>query len=120
MSIKQAAFIAAVILTLSPAFGQRRRSGRVGNGGTAPLTSDITQSATATFQGTLRNFDKKTFVVELDDNQTLVFRRGKRTELRPSGIQLNVRVQVDARKDATGDLDAVRVCEKSCSGAKSQ
>ena len=82
------------------------------------MTPDVTQSATATFEGTLRNFDKKRFVVELDDNQTLVFHRVKHTELKPADIQLNVRVQVDARKEATGDMEALRVCEKSCAGAK--
>jgi len=104
------------ILTLPGAAQRHRGGGSTGKAGTAPLTGEIAQAAVVTFNGNLRNFDKKKFVVELDDGQTLVFRRVKHTTVQPSSIPLNVPVQIDARKESTGDLEAVRVCEKACSG----
>lgn len=104
------------ILAVPGAAQRRRSSGSTGRAGTAPLTGEIAQAAVVTFNGNLRNFDKKKFIVELDDGQTLVFRRVKHTSVQPSSIALNVPVQIDARKEATGDLEAVRICEKACSG----
>lgn len=82
--------------------------------GMAQLTPELARSAVARFEGTLRNYDKKEFVVEIDEKQTLIFRRTRSTKIRPKDIALGVRVQVDARKDAVGDMDAVQVCENKC------
>ncbi len=73
------------------------------------------RAAVARFEGTLRNFDKKQFVVELDDKQTLIFRRTKSTQIQPKDMELGVQVQVYARKDAAGDMEAVQVCQGKCS-----
>src|SRR5689334_6420962 len=118
MNINRLAASAALITILAvPGVAQRHRGGgSTGRAGTAPLTGEIAQAAVVTFNGNLRNFDKKKFLVEIDDGQTLVFRRVKHTVVQPSSIPLNVAVQVDARKEATGDLEAVRICEKACSG----
>ncbi|MDZ4800289.1 MAG: hypothetical protein SGI92_19190 [Bryobacteraceae bacterium] len=80
------------------------------------LTPELARSAVARFEGTLRNFDKKQFVVEIDEKQTLIFRRTKSTKVRPKDIELGVRVQVDARKDAVGDMEAVQICAGKCPG----
>ncbi len=82
------------------------------------LTPDVARLAVARFEGTLRTYDKKQFVVEIEDGQTLIFRRTKSTKIQPKDIQLGVHVQVDARKDAVGDLDAIRVCADKCSAGK--
>jgi hypothetical protein len=112
-----AASTALITIFAVPGAAQRHRGGgSTGRAGTAPLTGEIAQAAVVTFNGNLRNFDKKKFLVEIDDGQTLVFRRVKHTVVQPSSIPLNVAVQVDARKEATGDLEAVRICEKACSG----
>ncbi len=118
MNINRLVVSAALLTILAlPGAAQRRRGGgSTGKAGTAPLTGEVAQAAVVTFNGNLRNFDKKKFLVELDDGQTLVFRRVKHTVVQPSSIPLNVSVQVDARKEATGDLEAVRICEKACSG----
>ena len=109
-------FTLVALLALPGAAQRHRGGGSTGRAGTAPLTGEIAQAAVVTFNGNLRNFDKKKFLVEIDDGQTLVFRRVKHTVVQPSSIPLNVAVQVDARKEATGDLEAVRICEKACSG----
>src|SRR3954454_15874533 len=118
MNINRLAASTALITILAvPGAAQRHRGGgSTGRAATAPLTGEVAQAAVVTFNGNLRNFDKKKFLVELDDGQTLVFRRVKHTVVQPSSIPLNVIVQVDARKEATGDLEAVRICEKACSG----
>ena len=79
------------------------------------LSPDIAKAAVATFNGILRNFDKKQIIVELEDGQTLTFRRTKSTRIRPKDVELGVPVQVMAHKDSVGDLDAVQVCQNTCS-----
>ena len=89
--------------------------------GNAGPSSDVLQSAVVHFEGTLRSIEKKSFRIDLEDGQSLIFRRTKNTTLLPSGahsrLDIGDKVQVEAHKDKTGDLDAVRVCEGSCPAA---
>jgi hypothetical protein len=109
------------LLCVAAAVAQGRRPGGRSGGmrpGNAGPSGDVLQSAVVHFEGTLRSLEKKSLRIDLDDGQSLVFRRTKNTSLvAASGhSQLDVgdKVQVEAHKDKTGDLDAVRVCEGSC------
>jgi hypothetical protein len=111
----QMAFVAGVLFA-SAVFGQGRRGGvRPNNSAGSP---DAIETAVVHFEGTLRNFDKKSLRIDLDDGQSLVFHRSKNTVLVPaknhSEIETGAKVQVEAHKDKVGDLDAVRVCEGKC------
>lgn len=112
----------AILLVPSVLLGQRRSSGGsrpIPGKNPSGLSPDQVHAAVADFQGVLRNFDKKKILVETEDGQTLTFRRTKSTQfLAKDGGQklpdLGKTVQVEARKENTGDLEAVRVCEGSC------
>jgi hypothetical protein len=116
-----AILLIAILLAPSVLFGQRRSGGSRPVPGRNPsgLSPDQVHAAVADFQGILRTFDKKKILVETEDGQTLTFRRTKSTQfLAKDGGQklpdLGKTVQVEARKENTGDLEAVRVCEGIC------
>src|SRR3954463_10056068 len=103
----QSLLVSAIGLSLAAAcFGQYRRHGGGGarpSGSGAP-PSEVVQSAVVHFEGTLRNFDKKTILLDRDDGQTLSFRRNKNTSLIPAGkhvgLDLGVTVQIEAHRDS--------------------
>ena len=109
-----------LLLLPSLVLAQRRSGGTHGGSGRNPsgLPPDQIRAAVAEFQGVLRNFDKKKIVIETTDGQTLIFQRTKSTEFLGSdgkkGLDLGISVQVEAHKDNTGELAAVRVCEHTC------
>lgn len=109
------AFIVGLLFA-SAVFAQGRRGGaRPNNSAGSP---DAIETAVVHFEGVLRNLDKKSLRIDLDDGQSLVFHRSKNTVFvtakNHSGIETGGKVQVEAHKDKVGDLDAVRVCEGTC------
>jgi hypothetical protein len=108
----QTAFLVTVLFA-AVAVGQGRRQ----RGNPSPM-SDVIQSAVAHFEGTLRTLDKKTIRIELNNGEGLEFRRTKNTALVGAGDKslpnAGDKVQVEAHKDKTGDLEALRVCKGSC------
>jgi hypothetical protein len=110
----------AILLVPSVLLAQRRSGGSHPVPGKNPsgLSPDQVHAAVADFQGILRNFDKKKILVETEDGQTITFRRTKSTQFLAKDGQklpdLGKIVQVEARKENTGDLEAVRVCEGAC------
>jgi hypothetical protein len=118
------AAIAIGVLCACYGLGQGRRQGGRGGvrPGNNPNAGDVLQSAVVHFEGTLRSLEKKSLRIDLEDGQSLIFRRTKSTALVPSGthsrLDVGDKVQVEAHKDKTGDLDAVRVCEGSCAASR--
>jgi hypothetical protein len=111
----QTAIVIAVLFT-TVALGQGRRQG--GRRGNSSVPSDVMQAAVVHFEGILRKLDKKVIRIDLNDGQSLVFRRTKSTSLvasgESSGLETGDKVQVEARKDKVGDLEALRVCKGNC------
>ena len=108
--------VVVAVLCATLALGQDRRQG--GRRGNSSAPSDVLQAAVAHFEGTLRKLDKKTVRIDLNNGESLAFRRTKNTTLIASGDSSDPRtgdkVQVEAHKDKVGELEALRVCKGSC------
>lgn len=101
----------ALCISASAQYGRRRA--------TSPGTTGIPGAATnveGTFRGVLKQLDKKQIVIENDDAQAVVIRRSKKTkffdggkEIKPTDIDLNSKVTIEATQDVDLKPTAVSV-----------
>lgn len=121
MNLRTCALLLAVVVALCPAAAQMR-GGRQTRGGTARAEagkSELTQ-VLLTFDGTLRSVEKKQLRIDVANDQSLTFRRDRKTVFAQPGDSLvGKQVRVEAHRDAAGDLVAVRITPAS-QGAEKQ
>lgn len=79
----------------------------------APPVSGV---PTPTFEGTLKSLSKKEIVIQLQSDQTLTIRRGRKTkflenekDVKPENIALGTPLAVDVKEDLDAKPLAVRV-----------
>jgi len=115
--LKPNIIVLPVLLLLLPATlpGQGRSRGT--RRGTSPATAPAPyKGVTATFEGRVRNLDKKKIVIETDDKQLVTIRLSCKTKflkndqpIKPSDIDMDSFVSVDASEDTDLSLLAVSV-----------
>lgn len=111
MSLRKLVSICLVCLFSLVLLGQRR--GRPAY--TAPQATAI-KGLVVTFHGVLKKLTKKEMLLESDENQLLTIRCSRKTkfndqdgEIKPSDIDLESRISVDASEDVDLKLMAINV-----------
>ena len=111
MGLRKLAAISLVCLLPALLHGQRRRSPANNKAAPQPYKGLV-----VTFHGVLKKLTKKEILLESDENQLLRMRCSRKTtfrdqdgEIKPSDIDVDSRVSVDASEDVDLKLMAISV-----------
>jgi hypothetical protein len=113
MTMRKILIIALAVLGLTFSVAGQRRQSRSGQ---ARSTKDPATAVVVAFTGTLRSVSKKEILIASPEGQEITFHRSKKTEflkgskeIKPEEIPEHSEVTVEASKDVTGLLSALRV-----------
>ena len=111
--VQRAALLIVLFLVPAPLSAQYPRGRRTVSSGSAPQAY---KGLVVTFHGVVKKLTKKEILLQSDDNQLLIIRCSRKTkfrdtngEIKPSEIDLESRVSIDASEDNDLKLVAINV-----------